>query len=143
MAQRAGWEARIKIGPNAGAMSYFAVKRWSIEPSCPLLNADNTEGKPGNSAAANARGFASRVKNIRSARIMLEQATFDDTDDPFAAPYNLAEGVFVRLELYPAGAGVVHTIDSMCISKMTVAGEVGQLQPVTIEAESDGNYDFN
>lgn len=153
MAQRAGWEARVQVAPydssgSIAALVYLAVAEWSFDPEAPSLRADNTEGKPGNPVvAANAPGFASRVRNIKSAAVMLKQATYDEADSPMVAPYKLREATYVRVRIYPAGNSIVgggpfHQIDQMYIHKITLAGRVGDLQPFTVMGESDGNYSF-
>lgn len=147
MAQRAGWEARIQINPNAGNGQtanwvYFACRRWSFSPEGPGLDFSNTEGKPGNPFLANARGFAATGKNLRRARGRVETATFDDTDDPFASPYNIREQVYIGLRIYPAGSGVLHQFDTVYVERVTLEGEVGGSQPFSFEFISDGNYNF-
>lgn len=144
MAQRAGWEFQVRVG----ASNYvFVCKRYRSENESPPLDNSNSEGRPGNPAATNqnARGYGTNVKNLRRSRLVLEQATRDDSENPFAAPLSWKEGVYVNdLKIYPAGVATpayVDTYNSLLITKVTREGEVGGLQPLTFEMVSDGQYD--
>ena len=144
MAQRAGWEFQIRVGASAYV---FVAKRYRSENESPQLDNSNSEGRPGNPAATNqnARGYATAVKNLRRARLTLEQATRDDNENPFAAPLSWREGIYVdSLTIFPAGVTsplYKDTYNSLLITKVTKEGEVGGLQPLTFEFASDGQYD--
>lgn len=147
MPQLAGWEARVKIGNYTSAghedptTNYFKVKRYSIDFEAPGLDVSNTEGVAGNEYNTTAaRGYQAIIPNIGRARVMLSQATFDSDDSPFDAPYSLAEGDYIRLEIYPDGQNDPIEVTSLMITKLSYSGEVGQAQPFTLEGESDGDY---
>jgi hypothetical protein len=130
---------------------FFAVKRWSMTPEAPGLNADNTEGKPGRPLANLAPGYAAKVRGIKSCRVRLEQATLDDSADPFStapagAGFNIREGDYMKVFIWPdrdnsGNTALAHTAE-VYVERVDYSGEVGGLQPVTIEGTSDGNYNF-
>jgi|SRR5262245_16072371 len=151
MAMRAGWEFQVTITPSSATFN-LVCKTYRSERSAPTLDGSNSEGRPGNINAPtqNARGYAARVKNLRSARLVLGGATIDDFENPFIgtgnSPLNWKEGDYVtNFAIHPAGVGVgnpnaVERYDSLQIIKITRSGEVGGLQPFDIEFESDGKY---
>lgn len=135
MTQRAGWEARVTIDGVA-----YAVKRWSIKPAVTSIDVTNSEGRPGDSTQADAPGYGGVISGVGRAKVMLQSATFDDDDNPFAAPLSLQEGGYHDVVIYPAGlAGDSHEVHVM-IEDLTHEGDVDGPQPVTIEASSDGAY---
>lgn len=160
---RAGWEGRLgiilydatgAIDTASGYSSvprYFAVKRWEFNPKNPTLDASNTEGKPGRPGASLAPGYQSRLKNLKSCDIRLEQAAYDDGADPFStapsgAGYNLREGKYVKVFVWPdrddaPDTTKAHSAEGI-ITDMRYTGEVGGNQAVSISIESDGNYNL-
>ena len=142
MAMRAGYEARIEIHNE-----WYACQRWSLEAEVPPLDCNNTEGRPGNSRAANqeARGFAARLFGLRSARLRIVSATYDD-EYPFGGATLFREGQYLNnVHIYPAFGerpDLYHGLQSVVLAKVTLEGEVNGLQPITIEGWSDGEYSW-
>jgi hypothetical protein len=138
MAQRAGWEARVKINTI-----FYAVKRWRVESAASDQDVSNSEGVPGNasSPALPQPGYSSSLGGLSKGTFTLTSATFDDEDNPFAAPLLLNEGDWAEIEIFPAGAaGPRHYLANALITRLTNEGEVDGLSPVTIEGVTDGAY---
>lgn len=137
MAKRAGWENRVKVNGIA-----YATKRTMIESSCADLEVTDSEGNPGNPDAAAAPGCYATVPGISKGTFSLQSATFDDDDNPFAAPLSLEEGDYIDLEAYPAGIdGPGHLFQCM-ITKIRQEMDVDGLSPVTVEGVTDGGYEL-
>lgn len=139
MAMKAGHQARIRFDD-----SDYAVKSWQIESETTPLDCSNTEGRPGNSAAANqsAYGFAATLAGLRRARMRFTNATYDDAF-PFGGPTAFTEGDYVNeIQIFPDrdNSSDYHGFASMMVTKVTMEGEVDGLQPVTFEGVSDGQY---
>lgn len=138
-----GWEFQVTIG---GANVAMACKTYRSERRTPSQDMTNSEGEPGNPAAANqaARGFQSVLGAPRRARVVLGSATINVDKNPFIAPLNLKEGDYVtNLKIWPAGTtnpASVETYGSLKVVGITRNGDTQGLQPFEIEFESDGEY---
>jgi hypothetical protein len=139
MALRSGFEARVQLD-----VTLYAVKRWSIDPETTALDVSNSEGIPGDTsgaiAAAPGVGFASHIRSNKKVRVMLQSATFDDSNNPFAAPLALDVGMYITVAIFPWGLGGDSHSARILIDKIKHEGEVDGAQPVTIEGVSDGRY---
>lgn len=138
MAQRSGWEVRVKINTTL-----YAVRRYSMDDSVPDVDVTNSEGVPGDAAnVTNAPGYASVIPGPKKCRVMLQAATFDNANNPYDIPIVIRRGQYYNVTIFPAGLAfpdVVHTARIM-VTNIRLEGDVNSDQPVTIEGVSDGTY---
>jgi hypothetical protein len=66
------------------------------------IDVSNSEGIPGNPAAAAGPGFASTLPDLRSGEFTVSQAMFVASDNPYEAPILLQEGEYYDLNFFPA-----------------------------------------
>jgi len=120
----------------------YATQEFSFDETSQLDDCSNTEGVPANTALGSAAfGYASKLCDIISCRVMIRNATFDDTSNPFALPIALSAGFYLPVRVYPAGlGGVSWNIPNMAVSGVSHGGRVPGPQPITITGESDGLF---
>jgi hypothetical protein len=138
MAQLAGFNAQVDINGIA-----YTVSEYRIDDETPALETTNSEAVLGDGTVDPVGGgYQTNVSGVSQAKVMLKTATFDDTDDVFAAPLSLASAIVVAVSIFPDGrtAGLPHTFPNLRITKVTPEGQINGLQPITIEGVTDGSY---
>jgi hypothetical protein len=136
MPQQPGFVFRVMIlGVPYKAKNVRVVDRATGQAT------DNSEGAPGNPVAVAGVGYAAKVPSVKEATITITSATYDSTDNPFAAPYLIRAQQYVEILVYPISGGpVLWDFPVALITEVTYEAEVRGLQPVTFTAESDGRY---
>jgi hypothetical protein len=120
----------------------YSVKRFRVQILRPRRDVSNTEGKAGNpDIALLLPGYESARRGLRRATVTLEEPSFDLLDNIFSAPHFIGLGDYLVVKIYPAGrAGDFHYFPSLQVEDVTHEGVVGEEQPLTITAGSDGGY---
>src|SRR5262245_25104469 len=135
MASIAGSHARIRID---NTITYVA-SQYEIDDTCESGDTTNFEGTmlPGGEAI-----FKERVATTAMARITVTKATYDPTDNPFAAPLNLTRGRTITLEIFPEKADMTtsHNFPEIVLTSVRHTGDVNGLQPVTFTGETNNSY---
>ncbi len=135
MTMQAGFEAKIKINAVRYTTQYWAVNYVADD-----LVTTNTEGTGGTIGQQNV-GFHTRISGNQQMEMQITNASFDPSENPFAAPINTNPGLFVHLQLY--AAGLTHDPFDM-LSGLLVAysmsGSAPGLQPISLTARSNGAF---
>lgn len=133
--QLAGFFAQVDINNLP-----YTVSEWRVDVEAPALETTNSEAVNG-AGAPDTMGFKTSVSGVSVAKIMLKTATFDDTDDIFAAPLALREAMVVSVRIFhDTRLGTAHVFPRVRITKLTVEGQSSGLQPITLEGETDGGF---
>jgi len=138
MAQLAGFNAQVDIDGIP-----YTVSEYRIDDETPALETTNSEAVRGDgSVDPVGAGYATNTSGVSQAKVMLKTATFDDTNDIFAAPLSIASANVVAVLIYPDGraAGLPHSFPMLRLTKVTPEGQSNGLQPITIEGVTDGSY---
>jgi hypothetical protein len=137
MTQRRGADFRVLLNGT-----FYAVARIEVGGRCPPDVVSNTEGVPGNPLAAIARGFSAIIGDLAEGTMRLVSATFDDANNPYAAPFDVDIGEYVSIIAFPSGAGFGYNYGNCLVLSYSHSGQVPGLQPLTIEVQTDGLFDF-
>lgn len=147
----AGFRAKFDIavedanGVTLGAFVAYSVRRWEISGEAPELPVPNTEGFAGHLLGVDGEGFMASLTGLRSLKLTLEECTYSTTRNIFGTPQTINEGNFISVKFFPAGraGGKQITLSGLKVTRKRLSGEADGLQPVTIEASSDGVYTFS
>ncbi len=133
----------------------YVTAEASIEDQVGDIDATNTEGVGILTAVQVPTpppafpGFATSMSGIEEARITVRNASFDDADVPFIAPYNIRAGSFISFALFPGSSGLPAATPSawlfptIRIQSTTHAGQIRQGQPISFTAISNGIFTFS
>ena len=133
--QRRGADFRVSINGV-----FYAVARIGVSARVGDLITSNTEGTPGNPAAVAFLGCTTRIADLPDGEFTLQSATWDDADNPWAAPISLALGGYYALVGYPAGiaAGVGYTWGNCLLVDFDHSANVPGPQPMNLRFRPDG-----
>ncbi len=136
MAPLAGFVFKVRIN---GAV--FSCTRYRVVDSATGQDITNSEGTTGSGAAAVA-GRQTVVAGNSAARVEISNASFDPSEDPFAAPRSLKRGTYAHVAIYPAGiaAGNPWDFPNLYLESVTHEGDAKALQPVSFSGITDGDY---
>ena len=140
---QAGFQAKARLGASGAApTTAYAIARWTIADEVQEQDVSNTEGQEGNTTISSLNpGFSAYIAGLRRFTANLVNASFDVTNNPFAAPLNLNAGVYVAIKLFLNQAtGVSWFCTSFLINRISQDGDVRGLQPLTIAGVGDGFY---
>lgn len=147
-----GQAMAIDLEDEFGNTAAYAVGSWMVESNAPQLNCANTEGRAGHSDfSTSAKGFAANLGGLKEAAVRLTQVTFDNTQNVFGTPLDIQEGRPFKMTMYPDGRptdpapfniGTIWPFEGLVCNKIRSEGEAKGLQPLTIEACTDGFYSF-
>src|SRR4051812_30994061 len=132
MPKRRGVDGRWTLNGTA-----YSVQRYDLGGRLQAIQVANTEGTVGNPNGTVARGYSAKLGDIFEGTVGLTQPTFDENENPFAAPLDLDIGQYVRVKFYPAGlSGPFYDMGDMLLSGMSHSGSVPGAQPLRLEFES-------
>lgn len=138
MAPLAGFNARVKINDTL-----WAVARFEVRELTDGIDMSNSEGRLGNTAGIGEvkRGTRSKSQGLTGATVMLQEASYDPANDPFAAPMDLDEDDYADVKIYPSGLlGAYHHFPALLITELSHSMDIQSTQPVTIQGETDGDF---
>lgn len=128
---------RVSIGGT-----FYAVQEVFVGASVQPIRVSNTEGTPGNPEADTARGFTAVIPDLAEGRVRLVSATFNDDENPYAAPIGLDVGEYFEIEVFPAGEGDSYSYGNCLCVSVSHQGRIPGPQPLTAEFETDGTFSF-
>jgi hypothetical protein len=138
MGQLSGFDAAIEVNEVA-----YSVKMYSITANVPGLDVSNTEGYTGKVGGTDAVGYTARVTGLKTAAIRLVQATYNEDDNLFGTPQDIRLGEYYSFSITPNRTGPeVFTMENGLVTSLSLDGDVEGLQPVSLEALSDGYFSF-
>jgi hypothetical protein len=133
--QRPGFTFRIEVNGSP-----YAVASSRFSSDSPALNTSNTEGIPGNPTGTGGLGTSSCIADIPTGQVELRQATFDDSNSPYAAPIAFQNGLYYNIVGLPTGSGGNNWDMDILLTNITHEASVPGAQPVTVRGQSDGRY---
>ncbi len=144
MAFQQGFQKKVLINDVRYSATYIMIDAEAND-----LPITNSEGVTGASllhgiilgtAEVNTVG---RLSGNREATVTIRNASFDPVDgaNPFAAPFFLAEGDYIKLQVFMADIGSQSWLfPSLLVLKINDTTDVKGLCPITMTAKSDGGY---
>lgn len=136
MPMRRGADVKVQIDGVT-----YAVQRVRVGDRSPALNVSNSEGACGNPLIEATDGFATKTPDLREGTLQLVSATFDEDNNPFAAPLSLTSSNWYGVEIFPAGlGGPAHQLGNVLLEEVSHDFNIPGLQPVTLNFQTDGAF---
>ncbi len=126
MSQWAGFNVKVRINEMV-----YEVNKASVRDSVNDGDVTNSEGD----------GFGDSLDCIRRGEISLDQATFDDANNPFGVPQALEPRSTPYIKIYPSGLGGPYwNFPVTLITELSHDFDVGNLQPISLKAKNKGYF---
>jgi hypothetical protein len=136
MTQRAGFNSKVDVGSSA-----LSAQQWSVDETAGPLRTSNTEGVPGNSAAAGAPGYGSAVADVKELTATVTNATWDEAENWFDAPRSINVGTYITMSIWPTARGGANKrwfFPNALVTSVRHTGSVPGAQPVSFTVQGDG-----
>jgi hypothetical protein len=132
--KRRGADFRVRIDGV-----FYGFSSIGVSGNVADLIVSNTEGIPGNPLASDVRFTTARIADLPDGQFTLSQATFDDADNPFAAPVSLELGEYYVLEGFPSGEdGPSYDWGNCMLCNFNHSARVPGPQPLELTFKPDG-----
>lgn len=135
MAMLPGYNHKVRM-----AGTVWVSETVDIDDSAADLPTPNSEGA---GAPIPTPGYETGVFGHKVVNITLSNCSFDPADNPFLAPRLLASGIFIALQIWPAGlGGNSWNFPSARVISVRHMMDSNRLQPLTIRLKSNGPYSW-
>ncbi len=136
MAMRPFFNVKVFINDVA-----YSAAEVNIDDSVTDIETSNTEGTSVDPAATENPAFETHMGGPQMARVTVKNASFSDTENPFAAPFNVTPRSYIAFQMQTNGAlSPDWTFPSLFIQQVSHGGQIKGAQPVSFTGISNGEY---